>query len=156
MVRILVISVLVASTRHAAAGGGPVLRVANWNVINQPNADESRQHMGTILEATGRLDVLALVETDRDSARETVDLSDDANSGSSYRLVESSDAGNDRVAVVYDAASLEVLDVQELSSGLTHHSMRVDLQPLGLDGAERLTVYAIQLKSGYTDSNQAI
>ena len=114
----------------------------------------------TVFEAIGnesvnglakRLDVLAVSETDTGSSARLPNILNTLYGVNTYQVIASSpDGGNDRTAVVYDTASLSLLNSIELTTGLTHHTVRAEFRPIGTNGDADFYVYAIHLKSGST------
>lgn len=137
-----------------------VLRIGTYNTYNNPDTVEEDALLTTIITAMGRqvvngnsqrLDILALVETDRASVERVAAIFNTTYGLESYQqLASGADEGGDRTGVVYDSQRLELLDIGELSRDFTHHVLRLHFRPLGSAAWQEhdFYLYVIHLKSG--------
>lgn len=152
----------------AAPAYADILRIASYNTYNNPDTEEEGVVFQTIIEALGdlpingqgrRLTGLALAETDRTSAESLPGLFNSLYGVDSYRIrFTDADGGGDRTGIVFDSSVLELLDIGELQTGLTHHALRLHFRPTSAQAWEDddFYLYAIHLKSGNTQSDMAI
>jgi hypothetical protein len=148
---------LVASLALAAAAAADVVHVANWNMGNLPNDAGQQADVSTILgyigSDVGALDLMALAETDTDSAADTLALFN-STFGSSYSsFLASADGGGDRTGFMYNTSSFSLVGTTEIS-GLTHPALRGQFRPAGTSGALDIFVYAVHLQSGDASTNE--
>lgn len=118
----------------------------------------------TILQAIGgesvsgnsqRIDVLAVSETDTNSAQDLADLMNEFYSISSYDVIISSSVGGDRTDIVFDRSSVSLVGSKELTAGLTHPILRAQFQSANINDDASFFVYSIHLKSGSSAATRA-
>lgn len=134
------------------------LTFVNWNVANRPNNTSQRLDMETIFRAIGRVDLLLVAETDSSSTFATRTALNNAFNTSSYRFrTSSADGGGDRTGLFYNSSTLSLLGVSQLTSGLTHPTLRGLFSPVGASTtATDFYAYAVHLKSGSSNSDENI
>lgn len=165
MFRIFSISLLLLAF-VSPESSAQVLRVGSWNVANEPNSLERIADFETVLSAIGehsvlgnsaRLSILALQETDTDSAFDVRDSFNAMYTGSTYQTIFSNpDGGGDRTGFIYDSSLVSLVSQSELSDSLTHNVLRATFAPTALGTVEPLTVYSIHLKSGASSADRVI
>jgi hypothetical protein len=100
-----------------------------------------------------RIDILALTETDTDSAELIKDMMNDVFGVDSYSVqVAPFDTAGDRTGIVYDASVFSMLSQDVISDGMTHPAIVGQFRPVSPEASEDLIIYAINLKSG-TEGN---
>ncbi|MGK7959177.1 endonuclease/exonuclease/phosphatase family protein [Crocosphaera sp.] len=132
------------------------LTVVNWNVANRPNNTTEQLDMERVFQAIGRVDLLLVSETDSSSTFLTRTALNNAFNTNSYRFrTASADGGGDRTGLFYNSSTLSLVQVSQLTSGLTHPTLRGLFRPVG-DGndATDFYAYAIHLKSGSSNSDE--
>ena len=154
---LIAIALSLASTY---AYGQNVLRIGSWNVFNRPNDSVDDADFGTVFEAIGdlsvnenrqRLSILALQETDTQSALDIRDILNDTHGISSYEVITSdADGGGDRTGFVYDTSLVSLESQFELADGLTHNTLRATF---AIDD-ELLTIYSVHLRAGTGSANR--
>ena len=156
--RLLAVTALLALPAAAAAD---YLRVGNWNVANRPNtaaqADDFAAVAGYVATlsgptSTGRpFDVLAVAVTGTGSTPELVARLNAIAGFGTYAAYESpADAGGDRTALIYNTASVELVEVATVDgASLTHPATRSRCRPAGAGtGISDFWVYGLHLTSG--------
>ena len=141
-----------------------ILRIGSWNVANGPNDSDDITDFETVLSAIGnqsvlgnsaRLGILALQETDTQSAIDVKDSFNSIYADSVYEVIYSNaDGGGDRTGFVYDSSLVSLVSQNELSGTLTHSALRATFAPIGLEVSDPLTLYSVHLKSGATTSDK--
>jgi hypothetical protein len=146
-----------ASAVLAAGALADVVRLANWNLGNQPNNAGEQANLSTVLGYVGSdygaLDLMALAETDTDSAADTLTIFNSTFGGSYASFLGSADGGGDRTGFIYNTDTLSLVNTAELS-GMTHPAVRGQFRPMGTGGEADIFVYAIHLQSGDAIANE--
>jgi endonuclease/exonuclease/phosphatase family metal-dependent hydrolase len=162
----LVLAFALVALVHLDQSAAQVLRIGSWNVANEPNSSDRITDFELVLSAIGsesvlgnsaRLGILALQETDTQSAQAVRDSFNNMYVDSTYDLIVSgADGGGDRTGFVYDSSLVSLVSQTELSGSLTHTILRATFDPIGLSVADPLTIYSIHLKSGSSLSDQNV
>ena len=134
------------------------LRIANWNVANAPNTSAEDAHFETVIDAIGTqevlgtarpIDILVLSETDSDSNQRLNDVFDNFYGTGFESTISSADGGGDRTGVIYNSATVNLIESFELPDPvLTHSILRTQFRPTGGTASEDFYVYTVHLISG--------
>ena len=132
------------------------LTVVNWNVANRPNNTTEQLDMERVFRAIGRVDLLLVSETDSSSTFLTRTALNNAFNTNSYRFrTASADGGGDRTGLFYNSSTLSLVQVSQLTSELTHPTLRGLFRPVGdSSNATDFYAYAVHLKSGSSNSDE--
>ena len=154
----LLVCLLAVCTPQATAA---VIRVVAYNVHNNPDAGDPNEDkwFGTVFSAIEEEsrngiakppDIVALSETDSDSAPYLRDLLNKAYGVATYDVEKAEHAGTgDPTAIIYDTCTLRLLDSEDVPGTWTHPIKRCHFQPTGLAGPDLdFYVYAVHLKAG--------
>lgn len=147
-----------------------VMRVVDWNTLNEPNNATDDANFRTVLEAIGnetvqgntqRIDILALQETDPPGSGDSIgriqNVLNSLYATTSYNVVASPvDGGGDSTGFVYDSSTVTLLNSVQVGAGtLTHNVMRGEFQPVGSPASAIFYVYSVHLKSSATGADAA-
>ncbi|MDJ0509716.1 MAG: hypothetical protein QNJ64_10750 [Crocosphaera sp.] len=134
------------------------LTFVNWNVANRPNNTSQQLDMETVFRAIGRVDLLFVAETDSSSTFSTRTALNNAFNTNSYRFrTASADGGGDRTGLFYDSSTLSLVGLSQLTSGLTHPTLRGLFRPVGASNTSTdFYAYAVHLRSGSSSSDENI
>jgi hypothetical protein len=134
------------------------IRIVAYNTANNPDNATEDAWFNAIFSAIGeeeisgvakRLDILAVSETDPDSATRLVNILNTLYNVDTYDVNTSSHVGGDRTGVVYDTSTLMLLDSNDLTNIGTHPMLRAHFRPVGYTSPDsEFYVYAIHLKAG--------
>ena len=139
------------------------IRFVAWNTLNQPTNVTQDAAFRTVLEAIGNesilgsakpLDIISLAETDSVSVSRLEAVLDSLYGTTAFEVATSSTVSGDATGFIYDSRSVALLETSNLSSGLTHPSLRGKFRPVATSGESDFYAYAIHLKAGGTASDR--
>ena len=132
------------------------LHIVTWNTFNNPDNETEDSWFNMIFEAMGRIDILAVVETDTGSSVRLANVRSDIYENGSYDVITSSSFSGDRTGLVYDTSTVTLLNSTDLTTIGSHPIVRGKFRPVGTGGEVDFYIYAVHLKSGSsTDDKNA-
>ena len=146
----------------AGAADAAALRVMDWNVGNQPRTAVQVAQLSTVVGYAGGLnlgdgarpvDLLALAETDATSSANVLGAVNTLYGGRYASIVTGNDGGGDSTGFVYNTDALTLVGSRVITGGLTHFS-QVGTFSLNADPSQRVTAYAVHLKSGTASADR--
>ncbi|WP_197203657.1 lamin tail domain-containing protein [Crateriforma conspicua] len=141
------------------------MRVATWNVLNNPDNTTEDADFRTVLQAIGNetvgsvtksLDLLTLSETDSSSISRVESILDGLYPHTDFGYVISpSDGGGDATGFVYDTSTMLLQESILVPGAFTHTTLRAKFRPIGTSGTEDFFVYSTHLKAGTSSSDRS-
>ncbi len=140
------------------------IRLVSWNTLNQPTNATQDADFRTVLNAIGQeavlgtskpLDILALAETDTSAIARLESVLDNLYGTTAFEFANSSVVSGDATGFVYDNRTVSLVETVNITSGLTHPSLRGRFRPAMTFGESDFYVYAVHLKAGNLSSDVA-
>ena len=141
------------------------MRIASWNVFDGPTNSTEDAFFETVLEAIGNedyagiaqpVDIMTLAEADTTNAGRIEDILDGLYGTTSYQFqLANADFGGDRTGFIYNTDTVQLVNSQQIISGMTHPALRGQFRPVGTTGDVDFYVYSIHLKAFGTGSDMA-
>lgn len=126
------------------------LRVASWNIQNNPDDAVEDSQVLTVMEMMGPVSVLFLMETDTGSSTRALSLLRSAYPLQDYQMVTTSSVWGDRIALIYADSVLDLQSWGEVDSlAFTRPMLSGDFRPDAVStDSHDFRVYGAHLKSG--------